>query len=252
MDSIRAPAGQQDARLEISGRSFVEAVFIFAKEVQRATDRPLADILQSSTPLHRWFDSKAHYERFLDGVEEESNPADRIIRTRDDVERRKRYVAESNRDSKLFGPFTFDYVHRTIIIHFANRPKATSPLSDGEMDARIDNLRDMFSHIKQMFPGATTVRSTGSWLLNLEQYTRLFPLSYRKSIKERPHIKNVVDMGLWGQLVDHKHQLKQQAFDEVLRNLRERGPDNLEGLFKYPVCTAKAPIQDFYNFYKIK
>lgn len=83
-----------------------------------------------------------------------------------------------------FGCFSFEPPdgEGAVRIHFGNRVGSNDagPLARENMERRLDELRDMFGHIRIAYPDAVSVRG-GSWLYRVEAYRRLFPPDYVKS-----------------------------------------------------------------------
>lgn len=138
---------------------------------------------------------------------------------------------------------------RCVRIHFRNAEAAGSPLSVKRLNARLTELRAIFSYVKQNEPDASRVVGT-SWLYNLPAYQRCFPESYTASAKPTsPRYRHV---SLWGQFLDRAGRLRQGNVGEFQRRLS--GLADAQGLaFAFPLqaLAVEAPITDFYHFYGI-
>ncbi|OGX30623.1 MAG: hypothetical protein A2787_07795 [Omnitrophica WOR_2 bacterium RIFCSPHIGHO2_01_FULL_48_9] len=82
-----------------------------------------------------------------------------------------------------FGCFSYDvrpddsgYKPGEIFIHFANRDHVNGgPLSHGKIEKRRQELGNMFTEIKTLYPDENRIVNGNSWLYNLERYVKLFP-----------------------------------------------------------------------------
>ena len=156
------------------------------------------------------------------------------------------------RDWPLFGCFYYA-VHDTTTIrtHFINNDlPRMRPLTQARQFARRGELRRMFSHIREMAHGATTVAGH-SWLYNIPAYTRLFPPSYTCKMEENPDgVLN--QMVLWFQCYDRFWEVKPAIAEELLRRVEQ--VTNLADLrlcFPYQRFRTRAPIAVFYKFYEV-
>ena|SRR3989344_3409983 len=230
----------------VVGRELFETMLDFARQVQKATDEPLETTLRTCTPLGHWFHSPEQWKNYLDGLDSEKDPLRRAVRLMDEPQQSSEHM-----EFPAFGSFTFDYTSNAINIHFGREPQTVSPLSKEKVPERIQDLRDMFAHIKENFPDAKEVRGW-SWLYNLEAYKRLLPPSYVASIQPDTNPENIRGDALWAQFLDHRHHVKPEMYETLKKNLERSGPNDILSLFPFQIMTAHAPIQDFYDFYNIK
>lgn len=113
----------------------------------------------------------------------------------------------------------------------------------------MDELRAMFSHIKQAHPDAASVAG-GSWLHNRDAYRCLFPPSYVQSA--RVGVPGFRYRNLLGQFLRHDGQVNEDVAAWFLERVSELH-DITDALqcFPYQVLDVHGPIQDFYAFYPI-
>jgi hypothetical protein len=152
-----------------------------------------------------------------------------------------------------FGCFSCDSpdADGMVRIHFTNRDNdGIGPLSHIKIEKRRQELKAMFTDVKQTYADAKEVRG-GSWLYHLEAYRRLFPPVYgdsREVLEARSHFQG---SSSWGQFLDHREGVKPALREQFLENLKKLDKHRLWAVFPLPVYRAQAPIQAFYDFYKI-
>lgn len=153
-----------------------------------------------------------------------------------------------------WGCFSYEYwpeEQETIRLHFSGLLDASGygPLTSLRKEARIAELRSLFTHIKETHPNARIVRG-GSWVYNRREYTRLFPDAYIQSAQlDKPHTQT---RGLWGQFLRYTNDINEQVmatFLERVATLSE--PEKFSACFPYQVMTVKAPVEVFYEFYGV-
>lgn len=137
-----------------------------------------------------------------------------------------------------------------IRLHFENaETDGHSPLAADRVPRRSAELAALFKHVKRSPGPAPRVRGV-SWLYNLEAYRRLFPGSYVATA--RPVADRFQHMPLWGQFVDRHGEIKERVARELLERLeRQSSCDDLDRCFPLPALSVEAPVQDFYDFYRI-
>ena len=137
-----------------------------------------------------------------------------------------------------------------IRLHFVNdEPGHVSPLSTGERDIRLSELRALFLHVRAVVGDAARVVGV-SWLYNLEAYRRLFPPGYGESRRRIP--ARFRGMSLWGQFLNHRGELKRTAAERLLGSVdRQLSSEEVERCFPLQVLTTEAPVQQFYSFYEL-
>jgi len=135
-----------------------------------------------------------------------------------------------------------------IRLHFRNQEQGdVSPLSNGQSDARRAELAALFAHAQSVVGGVRTVLGI-SWLYNLEAYRRLFPPAYGES--RRVIRARFRGMSLWGQFLNYRGDIKQEAARQFLSALaRQSSCCDLDRCFPFQVLTTEAPIQRFYAFH---
>jgi hypothetical protein len=135
-----------------------------------------------------------------------------------------------------------------IRLHFENRDAGPgSPLGAARIEARHEELRELFAHVRRTCRTARRVAGT-SWLYNLPAYRCLFPETYLASARiAGPRFRN---MPLWGQFLD-RHGTVRQSAAQILddRLARQSGLDNLGACFPLQPLAVEAPVADFYRFH---
>lgn len=154
-----------------------------------------------------------------------------------------------------FGCFRFDApsADGTVEIHFSNADKDdVGPLSSEKIEKRKQELKEMFTHIKQTYPEATTVLC-GSWLLGREEFRRFFPASFGDSRQPFRLSRRTQGSHYWGQFLDRSGQVRPELAEKFLGALKQLNADQqVVEAFPTPPYIAKAPIEDFYKFYGIE
>jgi hypothetical protein len=134
-------------------------------------------------------------------------------------------------------------------MHFRNvEPDGRSPLAAGCLPRRRADLAALFAHVTRTQPEVRTVVGA-SWLYNVEAYRRLFPSSYVASA----HVLRgrFQAMPLWGQFLDRRGELREDATREFLLRLgRQSSVDGLDDCFPLPVLRLEAPVRDFVEFFR--
>jgi hypothetical protein len=154
---------------------------------------------------------------------------------------------------RQFGCFSCDppEADGMVRMHFANRDHdGISPLSRTKITTRRQELRAMFTYVKQTYAEAQAVRG-GSWLYHLEAYRRLFPPVYGDSRAVLEGISRFQGTSSWGQFLDHREGVKPALRAQFLENLKQLEMHRLWAVFPLPACRAQAPMQAFYDFYHI-
>jgi hypothetical protein len=154
---------------------------------------------------------------------------------------------------RQFGCFSCDPPDEDgmVRIHFANRDNdGIGPLSRTKIEARRQELKAMFTYVKQTYADAKEVRG-GSWLYHLEAYRRLFPPVYGDSREVQEGNTRFQGTSSWGQFLDHREGVKPALRKKFLENLKKLDMDRLWEVFPLPACRAHALIQAFYDFYNI-
>ena len=236
-------------------RSFFALQLEFARRIATRFALPLTDALHHYTTYAVTLKVEDSWDAF----------ANEFMHASDPVELAYHVYAENNADEHipapddseflgrpLFGCFYYVVRDTTIINpHYLNNDlPGMRPLSRARQTARRDELRRMFTHIRQAHPEADIV-SGHSWLYNLPAYTRLFPPHFTDGMVENPNgVLN--QMVLWYQCYDRFWEPAPAIADELLRRA-ERATDlaELRFCFPYQRFRTRAPISDFYEFYAV-
>ena len=148
------------------------------------------------------------------------------------------------------GLFSYQlYVDQKVVrLHFGNwDTSGFGPLSHQRQQARMDELRAMFQHIRQDHSDAERVQG-GTWLYNRQEYCRLFPPEYGASAQvDPPHL---LARGLWGQFLRHGNRMNEEMTTRFLGNVeRLQTAEAYASCFPYQNLVTDAPISLFYVFY---
>lgn len=161
---------------------------------------------------------------------------------------------EPSASAAAFGCFSFEApdADGVVRLHFNNRDSAAGigPLNHRKTAARRDELRRMFSSIRDDYPNATSVLGT-SWLYHLPAYRRLFPRQYVESRRVDASGERFQGMTNWGQFLDHDGRVNQnraRVFRQALPELDAAEPWQV---FPLPALRTQAPIEVFYAAYGI-
>jgi hypothetical protein len=133
-------------------------------------------------------------------------------------------------------------------LHFENTDAGPgSPLAADRIGARQDELRRLFTHVRQAHGGVRHVAGV-SWLYNLPAYRRLFPVTYLASA--RVAASRFRNMPLWGQFLDRHGAVKQAAAQILEHRLAQQSDlENLAGCFPLQPLAVEASVSDFYRSY---
>lgn len=148
-----------------------------------------------------------------------------------------------------FGCFSYARAQAdSIRLHFENRDGGSgSPLDAERIEARRDELRTLFAHVRRTQRAARRVAGV-SWLYNIEAYRRLFPQKYLDSAKVAAgRFRN---MPLWGQFLDRHGRVKAAAASALRDRLsRQTSLDNLVRCFPLQPLAVEAPVSDFHRHF---
>jgi len=166
------------------------------------------------------------------------------------------YLRNNNNNEagkQYFGCFRYDFVNQlddecgVIKIHFKNRDNSgEGPLAKARQEARLDDLRSMFKHIRENHPEAKVVKG-GSWLYNLRSYQRLFPKTFTSDMKveEIPFPRS---SGIWGQFINSEGQVNEKMKSSFIQKMNAaKNPEELLGCFEFKILFARTEIENFYN-----
>lgn len=236
-------------------KDFFGLQYSAAKTMGERLHIPLGEALFTYTMFFRRFglvgdESNHEWVKYLEGLA--SHTDDPISYTYDFYKQLQKQAPKTA--EQRYGCFGFDPADENgiIKIHFRNEDRdSTSPLSIEKIEKRKQELKTMFTHIKQTYPNATAVQG-GSWLYNLETYRRLFPPSFGDSRRPFELSRRTRGMHYWGQFIDHKGQIKPGLGEKLLDNLKDVDEDHVGASFPLQPLLTEAPIQDFYKFYGIE
>ena len=236
------------------GKAFFDLQLQFAHKVAILSDRPLADVLLEYTNLYirfglgRDFDP-AHptWREFLGGLK-----ATKDIRewTYEFYLKRPTGSGEPAVTASV-GCFAYAPLSgERIRLHFRNaEPNGHSPLGAERVSHRLAELAALFELVKGTQRVALSVVGA-SWLYNLAAYRRLFPPSYVATARVLG--SRFRHMPLWGQFLDRHGAVRDKTAREFLNRLeRQSSLDGLEQCFPFQALAVEAPVQDFYDFYRI-
>ena len=150
---------------------------------------------------------------------------------------------------RSFGCFSFDPPDTSGVlrIHFVPpETTSTSPLASANTGARVQELCELFSHVRREEPGVLSVRGV-SWLYNLEAYRRLFPRSYAKSIQAIDVPLHLNGSSTWGQVLNWRQGVKPEMRDALLARMTTMRPEAPWKAFPLQALTASGDVADFYE-----
>ncbi|MDB5238214.1 MAG: hypothetical protein JWM46_484 [Candidatus Kaiserbacteria bacterium] len=152
-----------------------------------------------------------------------------------------------------FGCFRADPVEEDglVTFHFKNTEYGKSPFSPDQIEARKQELKNLFTEIKKQYPHAKIVKG-GSWLYDKEEYRSLFPASYSDSRIVQNDNRFFQGMSRWGQFLDKNGNVRSDSKERFLEALKRVDAEHLADAFPIPRYKVEAPVQDFYDFYGIR
>ncbi|MDP6567163.1 MAG: hypothetical protein QF578_20205 [Alphaproteobacteria bacterium] len=239
-------------------RDYFDLQLRFAETISDRRDIPFADAVTHYTNFRRRFGlgrfdeggGSADWGRYLDG-----------LAACDSRERRRAWTQEFyvqapaerlREDWPTFGCFGSEppNEHGIVRPHFINADSdgGIGPLRREKIDRRRAELRQLFAHIKAVYPAAARVRGV-SWLYHLEAYRRLFPPAYTAGRAVATGRLRYDGGAVWGQFLDHAENVRSDRRERFIDNLKHLDPDRLWQAFPYPVQWTEAPIAVFHDFY---
>ncbi len=225
----------------------------FARRLAERLDLPLPDALLHYTTFSKTLEHR-DWQEFAETVVRVPHATEWIYQ----YYLEQRLPDPTSEDTKyegnpLFGCFTYRVRDTTIIrVHFMkNDGLSTHPLSRERMEARKDELCQMFSYIKQHIPAAQTVLGN-SWMYHLEAYRRLYPPSYTAQLPMSDEAE-LQFLAFWGQCFDYAWNPKPAITNTILERLEHvTQPDQVRWCFPYQILQPQCPITDFYTYYGIE
>lgn len=249
-----------EGRVEIPiKREYFELQFAFAEALAQATGRPLLEMAQKYTPM--LYGNVATYDEATDTRTVLPDITEDTILDRSYENYLKTVVEHPisyNRGTR-FGCFYYDYDDESdtaVKLHFINAEYDTvGPLSSEKLESRTQELIDLLRSIKEKRPGTEVIKGN-SWLYNIEAYLRLFPESYRESLKPNEDPSQWArGTTIWGQFLDSDCGVKTELSDLLLERARTFKPDTpMTELLAPPLMLplkGEGSIAEFYEKYGI-
>jgi hypothetical protein len=239
-------------------KQFFDLNFRFAQKVAKLSNQACTDVLVEYTTFYlsfnlgRRFDpTHPGWQEYLKGLRQSDDPIAWTAQFY--LSRQKKYFLAAPRRAKqrAFGCFSYAvWPEQKIRIHFQNNESSKHrPLSPERMALRVGELKAMFAHIKEHVEEPTTVVG-GSWLYNIAAYRRLFPAAYLRTAQVgQPEFAY---LSLWGQFLDRHWQVKEAVAAKFLACLsKQLDLAALTNCFPFQVLRLEAPIEHFYQLYRI-
>ena len=150
---------------------------------------------------------------------------------------------------RSFGCFSFASPDASGVlrIHFVP-PENTSasPLASANFEARVQELSELFSHVRRTERGVLSVRGV-SWLYNLNAYRRLFPHSYAMSLQPVDVPLHLNGTSTWGQVLNWRQEVMPDMRETLLARLVTMRRDAPWKVFPLQALTASSDVADFYE-----
>lgn len=237
-------------------KEFLEIQLLFAQKVSEIKQIPLGDALFTYTSLPIRFGMSF-------GQLAKDNPiwikfTERLARqgTYVPIDIIFQYHLEQMKDASpmrpQFGCFSYDSLdsEKGARIHFANNDDPEpGVLSEERIPIRMEELKNMFSEIKEQHPDFTFVISS-SWLFNVGAFKRLFPDEFTTDLKVKAN--DYRSLGLWGQFIDKYGNVKKDLKELFIESMNKSATfEQLENSFPMKELKAEAELSLFYNYYQI-
>ena len=251
---LSAPTENGEANnMQQTQQEFIQLQIAFAHHAARVCDISFEKALLMYTRLYRQFGLPLDANKELDNHNVQWMKFLSHINNDENLCRAALKMLPERVPEKTTGScfsYGYDEGEEAVNIHFENNdPHEKSPLSDERLEARKAELKSLFSEIHQKFPQAKKVRGS-SWLYNIPNYRKLFPLAYTDGMGTPRSYTNT--MSLWGQFFNRKGGLKHDRVQEFLeRAEKAKSEEELLDAFPLRERSAGCPIQDFYSFYGI-
>jgi hypothetical protein len=221
----------------------------FARRYAGLAAIPRREAISRCTNLRRRFgladaSGAQTWSRFLDSLPDGAAHDEVLERTMSFHELRGRPAASA------FGCFNYDAPdpHGTLRIHFmpGEQHWADSPLGDARLPQRLCELRALFADVRRRHPHARRVQGL-SWLYNLAAYKRLFPPEYVASIALPAFAVHLNGSSTWGQVLNHRQEVKVRLRDRVLGNLDATTTHAPWRAFPLPALCASCGVSRFHE-----
>jgi hypothetical protein len=152
---------------------------------------------------------------------------------------------------RTFGCFSYDPpgASGVLRLHFVppDNVKA-SPLASTNVQARMNELRAMFEHVRREESQATVVMGI-SWLYNIEAYRRLFPTRYIESVRRPEFPLHLNGSSSWGQVLNWRQTVKPAMRDSLLAGLSDLRVETPWEAFPYRALVARCEVADFHDHF---
>lgn len=238
--------------------AFLAIQLTFARKIAALSGQPVHEAVLRRTALYRilgldWSldPSDPVWQGFIRAIGEDGGASDAAYRVY--IERYEQgLVPDYDTSRPHWGCFSYEFDADTKVVrlHFANLDTSGyGPLSSQRREARLGDLRAMFTAIRAEHPDAERVHG-GTWLYNRREYTRLFPTAYGDSARvDHPHL---IARGLWGQFLRHGNRMNEEVAATFLARLADlRDADDYAACFPYQNLLTDAPVTAFYGFYGV-
>jgi hypothetical protein len=152
---------------------------------------------------------------------------------------------------RAFGCFSYDPPGASGILrlHFVPPENvAASPLAKANVEARTNELRAMFEHVRREESHATDVMGI-SWLYNIEAYKRLFPARYVESARRPEFPLHLNGSSSWGQVLNWRQAVKPAMRGALLARLSDLRVEAPWEIFPYRALVARCEMGVFYDHF---
>jgi hypothetical protein len=251
-------------------REHLELRLKFASTVAAKVGIPLSEAVSEYTDIRQLiFNARPPAEKseewskwltYLNNLNASNDPNSMLSETHSTYKELSAY-RQSLPPMRQFGIFDFGYddADKSINLGFSEiqvqkRADEPSPLSPERRPELINELREMFAHIKQQYPDAKIVRGE-SWLYNLRSYRSLFPAEYTTKLDDSEGFKESIANGnfnrmrWWGQFIDRTGAVNEDRKNLFLANLEHLDPQNVGAAFPYKALRVSGDIQKFYDLF---
>ena len=152
---------------------------------------------------------------------------------------------------RLFGCFSLELRDegKLVRVHFGNTFAGEAhPLARVNSPKRLQEITELCGYVKKHHPEAENVHGA-SWLYGLEAYCRLFPPEFTASRQVLTGMKGFQGSSSWGQLIDHRGNIKPNLRERFLANLTTLDANKPWEVFPLPTFITVAPIEVFFDHY---
>jgi hypothetical protein len=238
-------------------KELFEINFAFAQKIAELSKQPLESVLFDYTLFYRSFNLGRSFDpanpiwlAYLKNLRQ----SDDIVEFTYKFHLQRQSLTPIGGNTLSFGCFWYEvWPNRNIRIHFDNNDTSGyGPLSKMRLQVRKLELRKMFRHIKDSVEDPTTVIGR-TWLYNMVAYRRLFPPIYLETAQVSDLSLAFPRIALWGQFLNNHGLIKEylvKAFIDCLN--KQRDLDSIKHCFPFQVLRLETPIQNFFDFYKVR